>query len=78
MPLLCGERRVMKDTFYLIINERGAKKIRSTRPQLSSDEVAIKINIALSDNFFERFVPETTITIPDDKVIQPEIKVDIG
>lgn len=65
----------MKITCYLILNEYGAVSVRKNKPPLSSDEVAVKLNLSLSDKFFERFMPEVDIKVPDDYVMKPSIDV---
>ena len=65
----------MKTTCYLIISENGSVELRKRRPDLSSGQVAVKLRLDISDRFFERFIPDVEMTIPDEAVIEPEIEV---
>lgn len=68
----------MKDSVYLVMNRRGVTEMRKRKPQLSSDEVAVRINVEISDHFFRRFIPDANLTIPDSYVMEPEIDVEVG
>ena len=68
----------MKDNVYLIMDKNGARQMRKTKPKLSSGEVAVQLEIEISDEFFERFIPVANLEIPDDAVIKPEISVSVN
>ena len=67
----------MKDTCYLVIDERGVQALRKTRPDLSSGQVAIRLHVNVSDRFFHRAIPTAELTVPDDFVIEPMIEVEL-
>lgn len=67
----------MQDTIYLIVRHNKISRLTKTPPALSGYEVALKLNINVSDKFFERFIPETNISVPDEYVIEPEIQAKI-
>ena len=65
----------MKTSVYVILSKNGVVGIRKGKPQLSSSQVSVKLNLTISDKFFERFVPEVELSIPDDYVSHPKIDV---
>lgn len=68
----------MKSFTYLILSKTGIVGVRKNKPYLTSGQVAIKLNVEVSDKFFERFVPSVILKIPDHKVIEPNIKVEVN
>lgn len=67
----------MKDQIYIIMNRKGAVAMRKTKPQLNSGEVAIKLGLKITDDFFDRFIPEAQFDIPESLVITPDVEVDV-
>ena len=65
----------MKTTCYLIISKNGSIDVRKRRPDLSSDQIAVKLRLDISDRFFYRFIPDVEMSIPDEAVIKPDIQV---
>lgn len=65
----------MKTSAYIIVTKGGALTLRKVKPTLHSGQVAVKINIEMSDKFFERFIPEATLNIQDHNVLTPDIKI---
>lgn len=67
----------MTTAVYIIMTKSGVVDMRKQIPKLNSGQVAVKINLEVSDLFFDRFVPEVNVSIPDHNVIQPDIEVTI-
>ncbi len=67
----------MKTSAYIILTKSGVVSLRKGKPKLNSNQVAVKLNLTISDKFFERFVPEVNIGVPDDYVSKPEIDVEL-
>ncbi len=65
----------MKTTCYLIISENGSVEVRKRRPDMSAGQVAVKLRLDISDRFFDRFIPNVEMSIPDEAVIEPDIQV---
>lgn len=75
----------MRDSCWLIFTKRGlrgASKGKRTRygdrerPALKAGEYAVRISVNVPDKVFEdRPIPEATITIPPEAVIEPVVTV---
>lgn len=63
----------MKETIYMIFSKTRSKRITKTPPYLRGDEIAIKLNLVIPDKFFDKYIPETELTIPEEYVIEPKI-----
>ncbi len=63
----------MKETAYIVFNASGGRRLTKNPPYLNAYEIAIKLNINISNKFFNRFIPETDLIIPDEFVIEPKI-----
>jgi hypothetical protein len=55
----------MKDSFYLIVSGTGVRGIRKTKPALEWDELCIKANLEIPDEFFQRPLIEANIQVKD-------------
>ena len=55
----------MKIVNWLIINKNGIKGVRKSKPDLAYDEIAVKINLDIPKELFERPAIEATIKIED-------------
>lgn len=55
----------MKIVSWLIINKNGIKGVRKTKPDLAYNEIAIKINMELPKELFERPTIEANLKITD-------------
>ncbi len=53
----------MKITNWLILNKNGIKGVRKTKPDLAYNEIAIKINLDIPKELFERPSIEATLQI---------------
>lgn len=60
---------------YLIFNKNGVIGFRKESPQLRSGEFAVKINLKVPMNIFNRRFPEASIAIPEHAVIEPKVEV---
>ncbi len=70
----------MKQTVYLVLENRATAqapgpcfavvKCRSTKPDLTKDQVAVMLNVEIPDNTFKTFIPEIKMTIPDEVMIR--------
>jgi len=67
----------MKLNCFLIVSNGGSVRTTKYVPALAQSEIAIKLDINLSDKFFERFIPHAKLNVPDDFVLTPEIKVEL-
>lgn len=67
----------MKVSVYLVLSQGGDIRLVKTSPKLNSMEVAVKLNLSISDKFFKRFIPETELTIPDEYVLEPRFEAHI-
>ena len=55
----------MKLTNWLIINKNGIKGVRKTKPALEYNEIAVKINLDIPKELFERPSIEATLKVED-------------
>lgn len=55
----------MKVISWLVINRNGIKNVRKTRPALEWDEIAMKVNLDIPKELFERPTLEATIEVKD-------------
>lgn len=65
----------MKLTNWLIINKNGIKSVRKTKPPLEYNEIAIKINLDIPKELFER--PSIEATLKVDEVPNVACKPDL-
>lgn len=65
----------MKTSSWLIIDRNGIKSTRKTKPALDWDEIAIKINLDVPDELFQRPTIEATVTVKDvpNNAYEPDI-----
>lgn len=68
----------MKTYVYLVMSRAGVVSMRKSKPYLTSGQIAIKLDVEVSDKFFERFVPSATLKVADHQVIQPDIEVKVN
>jgi hypothetical protein len=68
----------MKIVSWLIVNPNGVKSVRKTRPYLEWNEIAIKVNIDVPKELFERPSLEATIKVDElpNNAYQPDIIID--
>lgn len=68
----------MKLISWLIVNPNGVKSVRKTKPYLEWNEIAIKVNIDVPEQVFERPALEATITVSElpDNTFQPQVVID--
>ena len=55
----------MKSSSWLIINKNGIKGIRKTKPALEWNEIAVRINIEIPNQLFDRPQVEAILKIED-------------
>lgn len=67
----------MKSSSWLIINKNGIKGVRKTKPALEWDELAVKINIEIPNQLFERPQVEANLKIENipNKSYEPEMLI---
>ncbi len=67
----------MKQSSWLIVNRNGIKGVRKTRPALDWDEIAIKINLEIPKELFDRPTIEATLEVKDvpNNAYRPDIVV---
>jgi hypothetical protein len=59
----------------MIVSTGESVRVTKTVPRLAQNEVAIKLDISLSNKFFERFIPQAKLSVPDDFILTPEMEV---
>lgn len=67
----------MKDVAYLIVTKDGISRLTKRWPTLARQEVAIQIHVTVPDNVFRSPVLRADFEVPEDRVIQPEIQVEV-
>lgn len=67
----------MKDEVFLVLNARGVQRITKRAPGLSRSEIAVKLSITVPASAFRGPVLSTTLDIPEDRVIQPDISLEV-
>lgn len=67
----------MKETAYLILDRKGIRGVRKTRPSLKGTEVAIRLRVEIPDEFFERVIPDATLVIPEEAVLTPPVEIGV-
>ena len=65
----------MKIEAYLVINRSSSIRVVKQRPALNNDEIAVRLNIEIPKEFFERMIPSVDILIPVESMIKPDIEV---
>lgn len=60
---------------WLIINKNGIKGVRKTKPDLKWNEIAIKVNLKVPKELFER--PQIEATIKVDEIPNTAFKPDL-
>lgn len=74
----------MRDSCWLIFNKRGLKRMSKgkrerytrVRPALAAGEYAVRVSVTVPDKVFEdRPIPEASITVPAEAVIEPVVTV---
>lgn len=62
---------------WLIVNRNGIKGVRKTKPDLAYNEIAIKVNLELPKELFERPQIEATLKIEDipNSAYRPDIVI---
>lgn len=68
----------MKDAVYLVADENGVVRMTKRVPSLYRQEVAVKIAVTIPDGCFRSSVFTASVDVPEDRVIQPHIEVDVA
>lgn len=68
----------MKTSQWLVINRKGIKQVRSSKPSLKFDELAVRINLEVPDQLFVRPTIEARLEIKDvpNNAYNPSIIID--
>lgn len=68
----------MKTSNWLIIDKNGIKATRKTKPALDWDEIAVKVNLEVPNELFQRPTIEATVQVKDvpNNAYQPDIVLD--
>lgn len=68
----------MKASNWLIIDRNGIKATRKTKPALEWDEIAVKINLEVPNELFNRPTIEATVKVTDvpNTAYEPELIID--
>jgi hypothetical protein len=67
----------MKDTFYLIMNAKGVKKLHKRMPKIERDEIAIALTLTVPDTVFEQYVPQAKLEVPEEAALGSRVNVKI-
>jgi len=65
-------------TNWLVVNKNGVKSVRKQKPSLDWDEVAVKLNIDVPKELFERPTLEASIVVSEipNNAYHPEVILD--
>ena len=65
----------MKVSNWLVINKNGVKTVRKSKPSLDWDEIAVKINLEIPNELFQRPTIEANVKVTDvpNTVYEPEL-----
>lgn len=68
----------MKVSNWLVIDRNGVKATRKTKPSLDWDEIAIKINLEIPNELFQRPTLEATVQVTDlpNNAYKPDVIID--
>lgn len=68
----------MKVSNWLIINKNGVKSVRKSKPSLDWDEIAVKINLEIPNELFQRPTIEATVKVVDvpNNAYDPDVVID--
>ena len=66
----------MKESIYLVLNKSGVVRSRKSRPDLRIGEITIKLNLVISDDWFKKFIPEGTVSIPNTAVAGDGLEIE--
>lgn len=68
----------MKVSNWLIINKNGIKAVRKTKPGLDWDDIAIKMNLDIPNELFQRPTLEATVQVTDvpNMAYKPDVILD--
>lgn len=68
----------MRVSNWLIIDRNGIKATRKAKPGLDWDEIAIKLNIEVPDELFDRPTIEATVQVKDvpNNAYEPQLIID--
>jgi len=65
-------------TNWLVVNKNGVKSVRKQKPSLDWDEVAVKLNIDVPKELFERPTLEASLVVTDipNNAYHPDVILD--
>lgn len=68
----------MKVSNWLVIDRNGVKATRKTKPALDWDEIAIKVNLEIPNELFQRPTLEATVIVKDipNNAYKPDVVID--
>ena len=68
----------MKVSNWLVINRNGVKTVRKSKPALDWDEIAIKLNLEIPNELFQRPTLEATVQVTDvpNTAYKPDVILD--
>lgn len=67
----------MKDSAFLVLNRNGIKKLYKTKPNLSSGERGVKINVEMPDTYFDQPFPSINVSFDEEDLIEPTVDVQV-
>lgn len=68
----------MKADCYLVLTKtKGVTDMKKNKPRLYAGQIAVKLNLDLSDHFFDQYIPEITLTVPDSYIQRPSVEVEL-
>lgn len=68
----------MKVSNWLVINRNGVKTVRKSKPSLEFDEIAVKLNIEIPNELFQRPTIEASVKVVDvpNNAYEPDVIID--
>jgi hypothetical protein len=67
----------MKATVHIVLNKRGVARMTKNKPDLSRDEIAVGLRLAVPDSAFLAPIVYVDLNVPDHAVLVPEIGIEI-
>lgn len=67
----------MQDTIYLVLNQKGVARFTKRKSALARNEIAVRLAVTVPDAAFRSMEVTAEITVPADRVIQPDVVLDI-
>lgn len=67
----------MKDAVFLVVTRNGVARMTKREPDLGRDEIGVRVKIEVPDNCFRSPILNASINVPEDRVIQPRVELEV-